>query len=116
MVVVVSNTFSLLTFFLLLLFDLGQVVLVRLGTLRRDAVQPCSGAAQSSQGLSRVSTVHRLVDGLDGLSDCRCKHIISTQSTSHCPGIQYTVGVYRRSVFLHWMASCVSWFAFRIAS
>jgi hypothetical protein len=59
----------LLTILGLVLFDLGQVILVVLDTLRGDSVEAGPRGAQRSQGLRRLATVHRAVDGLDGLGD-----------------------------------------------
>lgn len=75
----ISNykTEQFFTFILFLIFNLGQVVLVGLGTLGGDAIQSCPRVTKSSQGLSCITTVHCLVDRLDGLRDCGHKTQVS---------------------------------------
>lgn len=75
-----SSRHFLLTFFLFLVFNVGQVVLVGLGTLRGDTIQSCPRVTKSSQGLSCITTVHCLVDCLDGLGDYGHKTQMSTFS------------------------------------
>ena len=78
-----------LTLCLLALLDGGQVGLVGGGALRRDPVQPGAGTPQCGQRPGRLSAVHRLVDGLDGLGDYTHTHA-HTHTHSQTSGISYS--------------------------
>lgn len=72
-------TCFVLTFCILLIFNLDEVILIGLGTFRGHSIQSCSRIAQSSQSLNRITSIHRLIDSLNSPRDCKDKTLFITQ-------------------------------------
>lgn len=72
-------TCFVLTFCILLIFNLDEVILIGLGTFRGHSIQSCARIAQSSQSLNRITNIHRLIDSLNRPRDCKDKTLYITQ-------------------------------------
>lgn len=72
-------TCFVLTFWILPIFNLDEVILIGLGTFRGHSIQSCARIAQNSQSLNRITNIHRLIDSLNSLRDCKDKTLYITQ-------------------------------------
>lgn len=72
-------TCFVLTFCILLIFNLDEIILIGLGTFRGHSIQSCARIAQSSQSLNRITNIHCLIDSLNRPRDCKDKTLYITQ-------------------------------------